>query len=47
MESDKQLSPWELVYRLYNGKYTKEQVDDMTFIEVVELIDMYYDYENQ
>ena len=47
MESDKQLSPWELVYRLYNGKYTKEQVDDMTFVEVVELIDMYYDYENQ
>lgn len=44
MELDGYLSPWELVYRLYEGKYTKEQVDDMTFTEVGELIDTYYDY---
>lgn len=47
MESEKQLNPWELVYRLYKGRYTKEQVDDMTFVEIGELIDIYYDYLNQ
>ena len=45
MESEKQLSPWDLVYKLYQGKYTREQVDQMTFAEVGELIDIYYDYE--
>ena len=45
MEQDNQVNPWDLVYRLYQGKYTKEQVDEMTFAEVGELIDIYYDYE--
>ncbi len=47
MESEEHSSPWELVYRLYEGEYTKEQIDDMTFAEVGELIDIYYDYKNQ
>jgi hypothetical protein len=47
MEQDNQVSPWDLVYKLYQGKYTREQVDQMTFAEVGELIDIYHDYENQ
>ena len=45
MASTDESNPWDLVYNLYKGRYTKEQIDDMTFSEVGELIDMYYDYE--
>lgn len=40
------INPWDLVYNLYKGKYTREEVDVMTFAEIGELIDLYNDYES-
>ena len=30
---------WERMYEVYEGQYTKEQIDEMTFAEIGELID--------
>ena len=30
---------WERMYEIYKGQYTKEQIDEMTFAEIGELID--------
>ncbi len=34
--------PWEVAYQLQKDRYTKEEIDDMLFMEIQELI---YDYE--
>ena len=34
--------PWEVAYQLHKDTYTKEEIDDMLFMEIQELI---YDYE--
>ena len=34
--------PWEGAYQLHKDRYTKEEIDDMLFMEIQELI---YDYD--
>lgn len=34
---------WDVVYYLYEGWYTREQLDCMTLLEIQELIDLYND----
>ena len=34
--------PWEVAYQLHKDWYTKEEIDDMLFMEIQELI---YDYD--
>lgn len=34
---------WDVVYHLYQGWYTREQLDCMTLLEIQELIDLYND----
>ena len=33
------MSIWDSVYEAYKEQYTKEQIDEMTFAELSELID--------
>ena len=35
---------WEVVYNLYEGWYTREQLDCMNLLEIQELFDLYQDY---
>ncbi len=34
--------PWEIAYQLHKDQYTKEEIDEMLFMEIQELI---HDYE--
>jgi len=45
MNNEEINNPWDLVYSLYKGKYTKEQIDDLLLSEVQELLDIYNDYQ--
>ena len=40
MNEDKEtyINPWELAYELYKGIYTKDEIDEMLFCEINELI---------
>jgi len=40
---DEQSDVYEVVYNLYKGWYTKEQLDCMNIVEIQELIDLYND----
>ena len=40
---DEQIDLYEVVYNLYKGWYTKEQLDCMNIVEIQELIDLYND----
>ena len=31
--------PWEMMYEPYEGIYTKDEIDEMTFDEIGELMD--------
>ena len=35
----KQASPWDLAYELNKEFYTKNQIDEMTLIEIAELLE--------
>ena len=35
---------WVVVYNLYEGWYTREQLDCMNLLEIQELFDLYQDY---
>ena len=35
----KQKSPWDLAYELNKEFYTKDQIDDMTLVEIAELLE--------
>jgi len=37
---------WDVVYNLYQGWYTREQLDCMNLIEIQELIDLHNDNNN-
>ena len=37
----KRYNPWDVVYKLYKDRYTKEQVEEMLWCELVELIENY------
>jgi len=37
---------WDVVYNLYRGWYTREQLDCMNLIEIQELIDLHNDNNN-
>lgn len=40
MEKSEQITcPWEMMYEPYEGIYTKDEIDEMTFDEIGELID--------
>lgn len=40
MEKLKQITcPWEMMYEPYEGIYTKDEIDEMTFEELFELMD--------
>ena len=32
------LDPWDMVYKEYSHIYTEEQVNEMTFVEIMELL---------
>ena len=40
---DEQNDLWEVVYNLYKGWYTREQLDCMTILEIQELMDLHGD----
>lgn len=44
MNNEEINNPWDVVYSLYKGRYTREQVDDMMMCEIQELLDAYNDY---
>lgn len=33
------INPWEALYKPYEGIYTKDEIDEMTFAELQELYD--------
>ena len=40
MENSKQITcPWEMMYEPYEDIYTKDEIDEMTFAEIGELIE--------
>ena len=41
---DEQSDLWAVVYNLYEGWYTREQLDCMNLLEIQELFDLYQDY---
>ena len=47
MNNEEISNPWDLVYLLYKGRYTKEAVDDMAMCEIQELLDTYNDNPQQ
>ena len=38
MKTTKKQSPWDIAYELYKDKYTREDIDDMLFCEITELL---------
>ena len=40
MENSKQTTnPWEMMYEPFKGIYTKDEIDEMSFAEIGELMD--------
>ena len=39
MDTQKNLDPWELAYIANKDHYTKDQINEMTFEELYELLD--------
>lgn len=40
-------NPWDIAYEMYKERYTKEQIDEMLFMEIQELIYNYNNYSNE
>ena len=39
MKKENKLNPWNRAYELYKDKYTREDIDDMLFCEITELLE--------
>ena len=48
METSKQTTnPWEMMYEPFKGIYTKDEIDEMSFAEIIELHDQYLKEEDK